>query len=234
MPALRALQELTSELTVAGSAEDIGRALFVMAKRFDFKTTLVVDMTKLFNRIGPAIVFSAAPREAIEGFYDGKEFRDVPFVDHARRTDIPFTMASVRHARAKADEDWYAHLPAHMRDTEGFCVPIHRKGELAWYCGFAGATPDLSQRARSVLAAGAHAAYSRFLELLDASSSNSPLTVRESECLKWVATGKTDIEVGTILDISPRTVRFHINNAKNKLGVATRIQAVAKRVSGAA
>jgi DNA-binding CsgD family transcriptional regulator len=29
-------------------------------------------------------------------------------------------------------------------------------------------------------------------------------------------------------------VRFHINNAKDKLGVATRIQAVARRASGTA
>ena len=50
----------------------------------------------------------------------------------------------------------------------------------------------------------------------------------------WVADGKTDFEVGKILSISPRTVRFHIRNAKTKLGVATRIQAVAKRVIGAA
>jgi DNA-binding CsgD family transcriptional regulator len=47
-----------------------------------------------------------------------------------------------------------------------------------------------------------------------------------------VADGKTDVEVGKILDISPRTVRFHINNAKVKLGVSTRIQAVAKRLGG--
>jgi DNA-binding CsgD family transcriptional regulator len=61
---------------------------------------------------------------------------------------------------------------------------------------------------------------------------HSPLTRRESECLHWVAGGKTDFEVGKILEISPRTVRFHITNAKTKLGVATRIQAVVKKAGG--
>lgn len=234
MPALKALKELTSELALAGSAEDIGRALFIVAKRFEFQTALVVDMTKLFNRIGPAIVYAAIGRETIESFYADRHFKDMPFTERARRSEQPFTMASVKAERARNDEDWWAHLPPHLRDTNGLVVPVHQNGELAWYCGFAGPDPDLSQGAMSVMAAAAHAAFARFNELLDSSVARSPLTSRESECLRWVASGKTDQEVGTILKISPRTVRFHINNAKTKLGVATRIQAVAKRMSGTA
>ena len=87
----------------------------------------------------------------------------------------------------------------------------------------------------SVMSAAVYAGYERFVELLDSRNSNSPLSPRESQCLHWVSEGKTDFEVGKILEISPRTVRFHINNAKVKLGVTTRIQAVvARRFSGAA
>jgi DNA-binding CsgD family transcriptional regulator len=49
---------------------------------------------------------------------------------------------------------------------------------------------------------------------------------RESQVLRWVAAGKSDWEVGQILRISEKTVNFHVENAKRKLGVATRIQAV--------
>ena len=35
-------------------------------------------------------------------------------------------------------------------------------------------------------------------------------------------------EIAVILSIKPRTARFHIENAKRKLGVATRVQAVAE------
>jgi DNA-binding CsgD family transcriptional regulator len=55
-----------------------------------------------------------------------------------------------------------------------------------------------------------------------------PLSAREAECLRWVALGKTDSEIAIILSISPRTARFHIENAKRKLHVATRVQAVAE------
>ncbi len=49
---------------------------------------------------------------------------------------------------------------------------------------------------------------------------------RESQVLRWVAAGKSDWEIGQILRISEKTVNFHVENAKRKLGVATRIQAV--------
>ena len=61
----------------------------------------------------------------------------------------------------------------------------------------------------------------------------SPLTPREAECLRLVSQGITDEQIAVELNISPRTVRFHIGNAKTKLGVTTRIQAVAKRLGAA-
>ena len=54
------------------------------------------------------------------------------------------------------------------------------------------------------------------------------LTERETECLTWAAQGKTDQEIGTILDVSHTTARFHIENAAKKLQATTRTQAVAK------
>jgi DNA-binding CsgD family transcriptional regulator len=52
------------------------------------------------------------------------------------------------------------------------------------------------------------------------------VTARESEILAWVAAGKSDWAIGQILQISGKTVNFHVENAKRKLGVGTRVQAV--------
>jgi DNA-binding NarL/FixJ family response regulator len=54
------------------------------------------------------------------------------------------------------------------------------------------------------------------------------LNDREAETLTWAARGKTSSEIATILGLSKRTVDFHIDNARDKLGVATRIQAAVK------
>lgn len=51
---------------------------------------------------------------------------------------------------------------------------------------------------------------------------------REVETLTWAARGKTSAEIAQILGLSKRTVDFHIENARGKLGVATRMQAVLK------
>ena len=57
------------------------------------------------------------------------------------------------------------------------------------------------------------------------------LSEREVEVLTWAARGKTSDEISGILDLTRRTVDFHFNNARAKLGVATRTQAVAKAMT---
>jgi DNA-binding CsgD family transcriptional regulator len=57
------------------------------------------------------------------------------------------------------------------------------------------------------------------------------ISARELDCLKWTAAGKTAWEASVILGISERTVRFHLNIAREKLNCATTTQAVAKAVA---
>ena len=54
------------------------------------------------------------------------------------------------------------------------------------------------------------------------------LTPREAEILMWISRGKTNKEVGLILETSPRTVNKHLEHVFEKLGVPTRTAAVAK------
>ncbi|WP_438747997.1 helix-turn-helix transcriptional regulator [Pararhizobium sp. O133] len=56
------------------------------------------------------------------------------------------------------------------------------------------------------------------------------LTHRETEVLGWAAAGKSYWEIGTILGISERTVRFFMTNARRKLNVVSNSQAVAQAV----
>jgi DNA-binding response OmpR family regulator len=58
------------------------------------------------------------------------------------------------------------------------------------------------------------------------------LAKREVETLTWAARGKTSAEIAQILGLSKRTVDFHLDNARGKLGVSTRTQAAIKAASG--
>jgi DNA-binding NarL/FixJ family response regulator len=61
-----------------------------------------------------------------------------------------------------------------------------------------------------------------------AEKSELRLTEREVQVLTWVARGKSSADIATILEISERTVNFHLDNAMRKAGVATRVQAAVK------
>lgn len=61
---------------------------------------------------------------------------------------------------------------------------------------------------------------------LDLVKASLGLTFREAEILMWISRGKTNKEVGLILDTSPRTVNKHLEHIFEKLGVVTRAAAV--------
>jgi DNA-binding NarL/FixJ family response regulator len=58
------------------------------------------------------------------------------------------------------------------------------------------------------------------------------LNDREIEALTWVARGKTSAEVADLVGLSKRTVDFHLDNARLKLGAATRTEAAIKAAMG--
>ena len=57
------------------------------------------------------------------------------------------------------------------------------------------------------------------------------LSPREAQVLAWVAEGKTNGEIGIILDARPRTVAKHLERIFRKLGVETRTAAAASALS---
>jgi DNA-binding response OmpR family regulator len=61
---------------------------------------------------------------------------------------------------------------------------------------------------------------------------NVALNEREIQSLTWAARGKTSAEIAQILGLRKRTVDFHIDNARTKLGTTTRIEAVIKAIAG--
>ncbi len=56
------------------------------------------------------------------------------------------------------------------------------------------------------------------------------LSIREREVLQWVAAGKSQQDVGQILNISTRTVEVHLRSGREKLGALTTVQAVGRAI----
>lgn len=68
----------------------------------------------------------------------------------------------------------------------------------------------------------------RLMEFAAPATAVLELTARERDCLAFVADGRTDWQIAVLLGISEPTVRFHLNNARRKLGAVNRAQAVAR------
>ena len=67
-------------------------------------------------------------------------------------------------------------------------------------------------------------------EKSDLSVGDVQLTDREKEILSWLMEGKSSWDIGQILSISERTVKFHVNNICIKLNAVNRTHAVAKAI----
>ena len=114
---------------------------------------------------------------------------------------------------------------------DGLCAPI-RAGydEVGFVLLGANHLLKLSDYERFLLQ-GMCGAYARAgLALLSIRVDPPSLTRRETECLRWVAVGRSDPQIGMILGISSNTVHAHVEAAKAKLNANSRAQLVLRAV----
>lgn len=159
-----------------------------------------------------------------------------PFVLAARYVSEPFYYAHGRLATWRPSPGLDAIDAIEASRTHGVAgaiiapayLPGGVIGAVVW------ATPDPTvdvAAAFATHAAGLHAAALRFIAAYHEARGELPaaganLTRREIQCLKWAAAGKTDEVIAELIHIAAPTVRFHLKNAAQKLGVAGRSQAV--------
>lgn len=116
------------------------------------------------------------------------------------------------------------------RFNNGFCIPIHYDDSTA-AISMAGERPEINPNTRGVLHLMGMFAHSRIRTLISPQTRKRKLSEREREVLMWTACGKTSSETAQILDISERTVVFHISEAQRKLNTANRTATVARAIT---
>lgn len=157
-------------------------------------------------------------------------FQCNPLLDAIRqsRTTYRFEDFAPSHDR-KYGRYWEALGEAKIRETL-CCSSYGPAGKIAsLHLGFPSRQLETVD-ARHIQMAGLFLT-ERLMELsappeIDAAS----LTQRELDSMRLVAEGKTDWDVSAALGISESTARFHIDNARRKLGAISRSHAVAKLI----
>jgi LuxR family transcriptional activator of bioluminescence operon len=69
--------------------------------------------------------------------------------------------------------------------------------------------------------------FDQYIQVIANDDDRKKLTQRELDCLFWACEGKTTWEISKIIDISERTVVFHLKNTEKKLQAKSRQHAVA-------
>ncbi|MBN9081550.1 MAG: hypothetical protein BGP04_11605 [Rhizobiales bacterium 62-17] len=155
-------------------------------------------------------------------------------VAEARRRIAPFTWLEAKAQRtlSRAEQDIWDTAIA-WGWTDGLSVPIHGPGGYFGLVAMAGKEQPMPPSLRTLLHQISFLTHERCRALIGLTPVADPqavLTHRELECIRWVAAGKTDLEIASIMDLSQTTVKTHVDQVRRKLGAKTRSQAVARLV----
>jgi DNA-binding CsgD family transcriptional regulator len=221
------------EVCEARGAAQLGRAFCGVAGRFGYDRCAVLDAAQFGGDIRAAIVFTTELKGDLAKFANANGYARHPIFLHAASQDAPFLAGDFGKRQSISYAQWLATLPPEIREGEALFLPVHRGDGLVLLCGCAGSAPDVSPLSTATLHAAAHVLYDRLIELRSQPTQEAVLTGREAECVRWFGLGKADHEIAEIVGISARTVRYHLRNAKTKLGAATRIEALSKLAGGA-
>jgi LuxR family quorum-sensing system transcriptional regulator CciR len=110
---------------------------------------------------------------------------------------------------------------------DGLSIPIHGPMGGAYVLSLASSHGKTdAERLIPILRSYALQFFVAYNEAAMPSLAAVTLNDRERDCLLWSARGKTNWDIGVILNISQHTVDFHFRKAMTKLGSSNRIVAV--------
>ncbi len=223
--------EFIDDVNTVESQAELKAVLGEITSELGFTYFALTHHVDLRSSSEPAIRIHNYPEEW-ERYYDRQQ---------AGRTD-PVHRACQTTAAGFAWSELPRMIPLTRRDhrlleaaakqglVEGFTVPAHVPGEINGSCSFA-TTRGRRMPAEHVAVAHVIGAYAfdaaRRLVKHQKLSDPARFSDREGDCLIWVARGKSDSEIATILGISPETVHQYVKNARANYDVVSRSQLIA-------
>lgn len=236
---LRAIQEFADESRRASDQDDIVAKFRKESSKFGFDYFVALSLCDLSNPPEDAVWVNRAPA-GWDDVYIRNDFQSIdPYFDAAVKQRLPFVWSDCLggvEKRQGVSQDTHDMLDeAEIYGYgDGISVPMLIPGAHRGCVSLTGERPDLSTGPRHTIHLMAIYLFEACLRmnkhaLRDWKAKEFvALTVRENEILRLLSKGLSTAEISEVLKISLRTVRFHIQNAKLKLGANNTTHAVAK------
>jgi len=231
------LHSLTNKLSKARSLDEIEQQCIAFCQLtnfdcFSYCATIPTTLTR------PDMIEINSYPEAWQALYQGKELiKTDPALIYAEKNHTPITWDKMvpHHVDDKNSRLYIRRAKRHGLKS-GISFPLR---------GNVGSTAVLSLISKknsplpqalvntaltfgSLFATYVHDAILRIFDEDLLPIKKKRISLRERECLLWVAEGKTTWEIAQILKIANRTVVYHLERIIFKLGVKNRQQAVAR------
>lgn len=226
--------DLTGAIDGAGSPAEVGRMLFAALAPFGLRSLFAGSFPRLAESRLEEIVDGHVvhARMPVPGWLDSYHRRGLdhgnPVILAPGRRASPFRWSQPGFADL---ENWAGlDLARDLGIEDGLAVPWHGPGGRFGVISLGFERYRFPPADLRTLELAATLAIARMTELAGpALPPGAPdLTVRERDCLCYVAEGLSDSEIGNRLGISRTTAHAHVENAKRKLLARTRAQAVAR------
>jgi LuxR family transcriptional regulator/LuxR family quorum-sensing system transcriptional regulator CciR len=161
--------------------------------------------------------------------YSESRFSDDPIRAQAKVSPVAFRWSEIREIRSLSpSEEQFMQDFSGVYRGDGIAIPVFgpygRNGffGLALPAGVAVMTPDLFRLCKLVV----QYAHQRYCELAAPEFEvHQPLSPRELEVLGWVARGKSNSVIASIIGVSSNTVDTHLRRIYGKLNVTDRVSA---------
>ncbi|WP_431015427.1 LuxR family transcriptional regulator [Bradyrhizobium pachyrhizi] len=230
----RIFQNFIDLLSAAEDSEDFSKAMADTATALDLSCFAYLALQDAENG-KPRLISTYPPRWTAHYLRNSYQIID-PVIREALETPEPFRWGiDFRSKFTSMAQQQLFDEAAQFGIRLGFTVPIHdAHGPIAALTFAAGQRQppfekciDSHGRVLQLMALYFHAHVRRKLRN-ERSVDGIRLSPREFECLEWASQGKSAWEIGCILGISRNTVAYYLENAKQKLGVRTVLQAVTR------
>jgi LuxR family quorum-sensing system transcriptional regulator CciR len=218
------------DVRAAAAVSDLRFILAEISAELGFSHFALAHHIDLRRASTPVIRIHNYPAE-LEQYHDDQRLGSRDPVHRAcQRTAIGFAWSELPRMVQLTPRDVRVLDAAASRGVgEGFTVPAHVPGEISGSCSFATAKGVRLQAEHLAMAqlvgAFAFQAARQFVRVKPLKAFH--VSDRERECLLWIARGKTDSEIATILGISTETVRQYVKHARATHDVVSRSQLMA-------